>query len=96
MDETETRNHYAPMLVVCGMTKQADAHKNHDVRNVTHNRSLLFGFRYSGRRATPNEPKLSHGGAWRGSCGARRRRDMRARKECGTDETSTSVKSQLP
>ena len=29
---------------------------------------------------SPNDPKLSHGGAWRGSCGVRRRRDMRARK----------------
>ena len=45
---------------------------------------------------TPNEPKLSHGAAWRGSCGVRRRRDMRARKEWRTEETDTSVKSQLP
>ena len=48
------------------------------------------------RVATPNEPKLSHGGAWRGSCEVRRRRDMRARKECGTHEMDASVKSQLP
>ena len=44
----------------------------------------------------PNEPKLSHGGAWRGSCGVRRRGGIRAKKEYGPDETGSSVKSQLP
>ena len=58
---------------------------------VVQNRSL----KKTGAR-TPNDPKLSHGGAWRGSCGVRRRRDIRVRKECGTHETGTSVKSQLP
>ena len=41
---------------------------------------------------SPNDPKLSDGGAWRGSCVVKRRRDMQARKEERTDETRTSQK----
>ena len=40
----------------------------------------------------PIDPKLSDGGAWRGSCEVRRRRDIRAKKEERTDETGTSRK----
>jgi hypothetical protein len=35
--------------------------------------------------ATPNDPKLSDGGAWRGSCEVERMVDIRARKECRTE-----------
>ena len=52
-------------------------------------RDFIFG---SACAQSPNDPKLSDGGAWRGSCEVRRRRDMQARKEERTDETRTSQK----
>ena len=39
---------------------------------------------------TPNDPKLSDGGAWRGSCEVERRRSIRTTKEGGADETGPS------
>jgi hypothetical protein len=35
--------------------------------------------------ATPNDPKLSDGGAWRGSCVVERRRDIRTTVEGGSE-----------
>jgi hypothetical protein len=34
----------------------------------------------------PNDPKLSDGGAWRGSCVVERREGIRTTKEGGSDE----------
>ena len=53
-------------------------------------RNEYFRSFMAGDVATPNDPKLSDGGAWRGSCGVRRRRDIQATKEERTDETRTS------
>ena len=40
----------------------------------------------------PNDSKLSHGGAWRGSCEVRRRRDIQTREMERTDETGAGQK----
>jgi len=37
-----------------------------------------------------NDPKLSDGGAWRGSCVVERREGIRAREKGGSDETGPS------
>ena len=42
--------------------------------------------------ATPNDPKLSDGGAWRGSCVVERGKGIRAREKGGSDETGPSQK----
>ena len=42
------------------------------------------------RVATPNDPKLSDGGAWRGSCVVERSEGIRAREKGGSDETGPS------
>ena len=39
---------------------------------------------------TPNDPKLSDGGAWRGSCVVKRSEGIRAREKGGSDETGSS------
>ena len=41
-------------------------------------------------RATANDPKLSDGGAWRGSCVVERSEGIRAREKGGSDETGPS------
>ena len=51
-----------------------------------------MAFICSERVAAPNDLKLSDGGAWRGSCGVRRRRDIQATKVERTDETGPSQK----
>ena len=38
----------------------------------------------------PNDPKLSDGGAWRGSCVVERSEGIRAREKGGSDETGPS------
>ena len=43
-----------------------------------------------GRVKGPNDPKLSDGGAWRGSCVVERRTDIRATAKGGSDETGPS------
>ena len=53
---------------------------------------LLDFFFGRGVGEAPNDPKLSDGGAWRGSCEVRRRRDIQTRKKERTDETRTSQK----
>ena len=52
----------------------------------------LLGFILGSNSAKPNDPKLSDGGAWRGSCVVRRRRDIRATKMERTDETGPGQK----
>ena len=42
------------------------------------------------RVATPNDPKLSDGGAWRGSCVVERSEGIRAKDKGGSDETGPS------
>jgi len=44
------------------------------------------------RVATPNDLKLSDGGAWRGSCVVERREGIRAREKGRSDETGPSYK----
>ena len=41
------------------------------------------------RVATPNDLKLSDGGAWRGSCVVERCEDIRTREKGGSDETGS-------
>ena len=55
-------------------------------------RRVLFGFVHGRCVATPNDLKLSDGGAWRGSCVVERRVDIRTTEEEQTDETDASVK----
>ena len=56
-------------------------------------RTIAISDVFTGERAkSPNDPKLSHGGAWRGSCEVRRRRDIQTRKRERTDETGASQK----
>ena len=46
----------------------------------------LFGFRsQDARPKTPNDPKLSDGGAWRGSCVVERRRDVWTTRKGGSE-----------
>ena len=42
------------------------------------------------REETPNDPTLSDGGAWRGSCEVGRSEGIRAREKGGSDETGPS------
>ena len=50
----------------------------------------LNAFDCKGRVATPNDPKLSDGGAWRGSCVVERSEGIRVREKGGSDETGPS------
>ena len=49
-----------------------------------------LGLHFPGDVATPNDPKLSDGGAWRGSCVVERSEGIRARVKGGSDETGPS------
>ena len=45
---------------------------------------------HTGREQTPNDPKLSDRGAWRGSCVMERSEGIRPREKGGSDETGSS------
>ena len=53
------------------------------------NVSAILAF-HETRAEWPNDPKLSDGGAWRGSCVVERSEGIRAREKGGSDETDPS------
>ena len=66
--------------------KQPDQERDADTDDDANAPSIECDMlRFHETRATPNDPKLSDGGAWRGSCVVERRRDIRTTKKGGSE-----------
>ena len=63
---------------------------SHEIAVVVSGESYCGKFIAKRALETPNDPKLSDGGAWRGSCVVERSEGIRAREKGGSDETGSS------